>query len=253
MSLVISTTENAVTTLQMNRAEKLNALNREMYAELTQGFRDANSKANHGEDSRVILLKGTEGIFTAGNDLADFAAAVAAGQRFDSAFLLMEAMLDSEIPIVVAVDGPAIGIGTTLLFHCDLVYASPNARFHAPFADLGVCPEFASSETFPAMLGDHRAAQMLLLGEPMSANDAERFGLVNQLIDSDNLDAHVSEVAAKLASKPVDALKTSRKLLQARKGDYRDIIKREGEEFGRLMQTDEFKNNLGKFLSKKAS
>ena len=249
MSLVISTTEQSVTTLQMNRAEKLNALNREMYAELTMGFRNANSDGT----SRVIVLKGTEGIFTAGNDLADFAAAVAAGERFDSAFLLMEAMLDSEIPVVVSVDGPAIGIGTTLLFHCDLVYASPGASFHAPFADLGVCPEFASSETFPSMLGDHRAAQMLLLGEPLTATDAERFGLVNKLVDTEALDEHVTEVAAKLAAKPLDALKTSRKLLHARKTDYRDIIKRESVEFGRLMQTDEFKNNLARFLSKKAS
>ena len=249
MPLVISTTEQSIATLQMNRAEKLNALNREMYAELTAGFRAANSDGS----SRVIVLKGSEGIFTAGNDLGDFAAAVAAGERFDSAFLLMEAILDSEIPIVVAVDGPAIGIGTTLLFHCDLVYASSGASFHAPFADLGVCPEFASSETFPAMLGDHRAAQMLLLGEPLSATDAERFGLVNKLVDSETLDQTVADVAAKLVAKPLDAVKTSRKLLHARKSDYRDIIKREGKEFGRLMQTDEFRNNLERFLNKKAS
>ena len=249
MPFVISTTEQSVTTLQMNRADKLNALNREMYAELIEGFRNANADGT----SRVIVLKGSEGIFTAGNDLGDFAAAVAAGQRFDSAFKLMEAMLDSELPVVVSVDGPAIGIGTTLLFHCDLVYASHGASFHAPFADLGVCPEFASSETFPAMLGDHRAAQMLLLGEPLSAADAERFGLVNKLLESEDLNQHVDEVAAKLAKKPIDALKTSRKLLHARKSEYRDIIKREGVEFGRLMQTDEFKNNLEKFLSKKAS
>lgn len=248
MSLVINDTENSVTTLQMNRAEKLNALNRDMYAELTDGFRDAQSG-----DSHVIVLKGAEGIFTAGNDLSDFAAAVTAGKRFDSAFLLMEAILDTEIPIVAAVDGPAIGIGTTLLFHCDLVYASHGASFHTPFADLGVCPEFASSETFPALLGDHRAAQMLLLGEPLTAVDAERFGLVNELVESEDLNQRVSEVAAKLAAKPLDALKTSRKLLHARKSEYRDIIKREGVEFGRLMQTDEFKNNLERFLTKKAS
>ena len=103
------------------------------------------------------------------------------------------------------------------------------------------------------MLGDHRAAQMLLLGEPLSATDAERFGLVNQLLESEDLNQHVDEVAAKLAKKPIDAIKTSRKLLHARKSEYRDIIKREGVEFGRLMQTDEFKNTLEKFLSKKAS
>jgi enoyl-CoA hydratase/carnithine racemase len=162
----------------------------------------------------------------------------------------MQAMLASEKPIVASVDGAAIGIGTTLLFHCDLVYASHGASFHAPFADLGVCPEFGSSVTFPAMLGSHRAAQMLLLGEPLSATDAERFGLVNQLLDSNQLDSTVNAAAAKLAAKPVDALRTSRALLNPNKPDMMKVIEREGEQFGRLMQTPEFKANLERFLSK---
>lgn len=247
MSVVTSTTQDAICTIAMNRPDKLNALNREMYRGLTEGFINANADDN----CRVITIKGSQGIFTAGNDIGDFAAALTEGDgRFDEPFLLMKAMLANEKPIVASVDGAAIGIGTTLLFHCDLVYASHSASFHAPFTDLGVCPEFGSSETFPAMLGSHRAAQMLLLGEPLSAIDAERFGLVNQLLDSDTLDQTVTGVAAKLSAKPVDALRTSRKLLNARKQEILAVIEREGEQFGRLMQTPEFKANLERFLNK---
>jgi len=247
MSTVTSEMSGAVCTLGLNRPDKLNALNRDMYTRLTEGFVHANAD----DHCKVIVVKGTPGIFTAGNDIADFAPALEqGGGRFDAPFLLMKAILASEKPIVAAVDGAAIGIGTTMLFHFDLIYASHGASFHAPFADLGVCPEFGSSETFPALLGHQRAAQMLLLGEPLNAIDAERFGLVNQLLDSEKLDHTVTAVADKLAAKPVDALRTSRRLLNNRKQHYLDIIEREGEQFGRLMQTDEFKRNLEKFLTK---
>ena len=247
MSLLINNTENATCTLQLNRPDKLNALNREMYALLTDGI-DA---ANNDTTVKVIIIKGTPDIFTAGNDLADFAAAVRDGGTFDAPFSLMRAMLNCEKPMVAAVDGPAIGIGTTMLFHCDLVYASHGARFQTPFTGLGVCPEFASSETFPDVLGSHKAAQMLLLGEPMSAEDGERFGLVNKLFESESLDESVSAVAAKLAAKPDDSLRTSRKLLNARNKNYQEIIDREAEQFGRLMGSDEFKQKLENFLNKK--
>ena len=138
-----------------------------------------------------------------------------------------------------------------MLFHCDLIYASSAARFQTPFTDLGVCPEFASSETFPAVLGSHKAAQMLLLGEPLSAEDAVTFGLVNQLVESENLDDTVHAVATKLAAKPDDSLRTSRALLKARTEKYREVIDREAKEFGRLMGSDEFKQKLDNFLNKK--
>lgn len=246
-ALVRQSTDNNICTLQLNRPDKLNALNREVYAGLTEGF----SQANADDNCRVIIIKGTPGIFTAGNDIGDFAAALAeGGGRFNAPFLLMQAILASDKPIIAAVDGPAIGIGATLLFHCDLVYASFDASFHTPFADLGVCPEFGSSVTFPAMMGSHRAAQLLLLGEPLSATDAERFGLVNALVETEELDITVSKVAERLASKPVDALKTSRQLLQTNKQEMLKVIEREGEQFGRLMQTEEFKHNMQKFLNK---
>lgn len=247
MSLVLNTIDGANCTLQLNRPDKLNAVNREMYALLTQGIEDANSN----NAIKTIVIKGTPGIFTAGNDLADFAASVSEGGSFDAPFSLMRAMLNCTKPMIASVDGPAIGIGTTMLFHCDLVYASHAAKFRTPFTDLGVCPEFASSETFPAVLGSHKAAQMLLLGEPLSAEDAERFGLVNQLTESDTLDETVNTIAQALATKPADSLCTSRALLRARNEKYQEIIDREAQEFGRLMGSDEFKQKLENFLNKK--
>lgn len=247
MSLLINRIQDATCTLQLNRPDKLNALNREMYALLTSGLEEANNNSQ----VKTIVIKGAADIFTAGNDLADFAAAVREGGTFDAPFSLMRAMLNCEKPIVASIDGPAIGIGTTMLFHCDLVCASHGARFQTPFTDLGVCPEFASSETFPAVLGSHRAAQMLLLGEPMSAEDAERFGLVNKLVESETLDETVNSITTKLASKPDDSLRTSRALLKARNDKYQEIIDREAEQFARLMGSDEFMQKLENFLKKK--
>jgi len=243
---IIANNNGAVCTLQINRPEKRNAINREMYALLTQGFSDANSDPA----IRAIIVKSTPGFFTAGNDIADFATAVTSGERFDAPFELMHAMLDCSKPIIAAVDGPAIGIGATMLFHCDLVYATNNAKFQTPFTDLGVCPEFASSVTFPDTLGSHKAAQMLLLGEPLSANEAVQFGLVNRLVESEVLDNTANQAATTLANKPVDALNTSRALLKTDNRKYQDVIKQEAAEFERLMGSAEFRQKLEDFLKK---
>lgn len=247
MSALLNTIQDTTCTLQFNRPDKLNALNREMYALLTDGIESANTNP----EVKTLVIKGTADIFTAGNDLGDFAAAVREGGKFDAPFSLMRAILNCEKPIVASVDGPAIGIGTTMLFHCDLIYASHSARFQTPFTDLGVCPEFASSETMPDVLGSHKAAQMLLLGDPLSAEDAERFGLVNQLVESEALDDTVNSVTARLAAKSNDSLLTSRRLIKARNEKYQAIIDRESEQFGRLMGTAEFKQKLENFLNKK--
>ena len=250
MAIVEQSTRGGVCTLQLNRAEKLNALNREMYSRLANGLNEANADDSCG----VIVIKGAPGVFCAGNDLGDFASALAEGvYTIEESFLLVHAMLGCEKPIVASVDGAAVGIGTTLLFHCDLVYASHAARFHTPFSDLGVCPEFGATATFTKIMGPHRAAQMLLLGESISAADAERFGLVNQLVDSEALDDTVEKVAAKLAAKPREALRISRRLLKPDKAALLTVIENEEKEFGRLMKTEEFKNNIAKFVGKEKS
>jgi len=163
----------------------------------------------------------------------------------------MNAMLNCDKTIVASVDGPAIGIGATLLFHCDFICGSHGAKLLTPFTDLGLCAEFASSETFPALLGHQRAAQMLLLGEPLSATEAERFGLLNKLTESTELDATVKDIATRLAAKPADALSTTRRLLHNRREHFAGIIDRESTEFSRLMQTDAFKTKLQNLMSKR--
>lgn len=247
MSVIKESTQNGVYTLQLNRAEKLNALNRDMYTKLASGFNKASADDNCG----AIVIQGAPGVFCAGNDLGDFASALAEGRdTIEESFLLVHAMLGCTKPIVASVDGAAVGIGTTLLFHCDLVYASNNAHFHTPFSDLGVCPEFGATVTFTKLMGSHRAAQMLLLGEAISAVEAERYGLVNQLVDSESLDDVVEKVAAKLAAKPREALIASRRLLNPDKAAMLKVIEKEADEFGRLMNTEEFKANIKTFLGK---
>ncbi len=247
MALVLEQTHGAVRTLTLNRADKLNALNREMYQTLTDGFRSATADTS----IRAIVLKGQSGIFTAGNDIGDFAAAAAEPERRDNPALeLMKAILDTDIPIVAGVDGPAIGIGTTLLFHCDLVFATEQARFHTPFAALGVCPEFASSITFSALMGHHRAAEMLLLCEPLSAQKGYEYGFVNDIVDSAALDQKLVETGARLADLPAQALRVSRAMIHRHKSEYLDIIEAESAQFGALMRSDEFRQNMQKFINK---
>ncbi len=247
MSLVLDQRSDAVCTLVLNRESKLNALNREMYNALTESFRSATADPL----IKVIVIKGQPGIFTAGNDIADFAAAAAQPERRDNpAVELMKAMLDTDMPIVAGVDGPAIGIGTTLLFHCDLVYASNQARFHTPFAALGVCPEFASSATFSELMGHHRAAEMLLLCEPLNAQKGYDYGFVNDIVDSEKLDEKLAETSARLASLPNQALATSRRMIHHNKARYLEIIESESAQFGELMRSDEFRQNMQKFINK---
>lgn len=247
MSLINVDTAKAVCTLTLNRPDKLNALNRDMYHQLSDGFRNANA-----DDSvNAIVIRGVPGIFTAGNDIADFAKAASAAQRTDNPALdLMKAILDCDKPIVAGVDGPAVGIGTTLLFHCDLVYATSQARFHTPFAALGVCPEFGSSVTFSALMGHQRAAQMLLLCEPISAEKALEFGFVNELVEPQQLYDTLAATAARLAALPNQALRTSRALLHNNKQALLEVIEKETGHFGDLMRSDEFKQNMEKFLQK---
>jgi enoyl-CoA hydratase/carnithine racemase len=247
MPLVLEQTTDAVRTLTLNRADKLNALNREMYQALTAGFRDATAD----NSVRAIVIAGQAGIFTAGNDIGDFAAAAAEPERRDNPALeLMKAILDTDKPIVAGVDGPAIGIGTTLLFHCDLVYATEQARFHTPFAALGVCPEFGSSITFSALMGHHRAAEMLLLCEPLNAQKGYEYGFVNEIVDSEALTRKLEETAARLAALPEQALRVSRQMIHRNKSIYLDIIEAESAQFGALMRSDEFRQNMQKFMQK---
>ena len=177
MSDILVHTEAGVMTITFNRVDKKNSITSGMYAELA----DALATAETDAAVRCVLIQGDPTIFSAGNDIGDFLNAPPATQE-SPVFRFLRGIATFPKPLVAAVCGPAVGIGTTMLFHCDLVYAGDNAAFSMPFVNLGLCPEAASSLLVPQMLGYHRAAEALLLGEPFMAEAALEVGLVNRVV-----------------------------------------------------------------------
>ncbi len=171
---------DGIQTIAFNRPAKKNAITAAMYAQLADAFREAQDDAA----VRVIVVVGQPAIFTAGNDLEDFLRSPPSDDD-SPVFRFLHGIRTAEKPVVAAVRGAAIGIGTTLLLHCDLVYAGRGARFALPFVQLGICPEAASSLLLPQMVGHHRAAEKLLLGEPFGADEACAMGFVNEVLDDD--------------------------------------------------------------------
>lgn len=192
--------------IQMNRPEKKNALTRVMY----QAMADAILGADNDGATRVILLTGTADCFTSGNDLADFiSAGQDTGTKHHNPFLL--AISRAKKPVIAAVGGVAIGIGTTMLLHCDLVYAGTKARFQLPFVNLGLCPELASSLR---LVGYQRAAELLLLGEPFGAEIAREFGLVNAVCPEEELFETAFQKARQLAAQPPASVRLTKALMK---------------------------------------
>ncbi|WP_102959922.1 crotonase/enoyl-CoA hydratase family protein [Mangrovicella endophytica] len=218
------TSADGVVTIRMNRPDKKNAIDRAMYGAMAAAIADA------GEHDEVaaILLCGLPGVFTAGNDIRDFLDAVAEDARLGhevEAFL--QALATAEKPLVAAVDGIAIGIGTTMLMHCDLVYASPRASFRTPFLDLGVTPEAGSSLLAPRLMGYQQAFALLVLGETFDADAAKAAGLVTTVVDADTVEAVARDTALRLAGKPREALQLSRRLMR---GERSEVLRRIAEE-----------------------
>ncbi|PRP93869.1 enoyl-CoA hydratase [Enhygromyxa salina] len=198
-----------ICTISFRRPKKKNAFSVAMYAAMVAGFEQARGRG----DVRVILLRGSEGVFTAGNDLQDFMQAPPTGPDSPVAQFL-EHLVACEKPIVAAVEGPAIGIGVTMLLHCDLVYAGESARFHMPFVNLALCPEAGSSYLLPRLMGYQRAAELLLLGEPFSAQLAYDYGLVNQVLADAAVLDRAHSIAVTLSKKPPAALRNSKRLMR---------------------------------------
>jgi enoyl-CoA hydratase/carnithine racemase len=201
--------DNGILTITFNRPQKKNAITSAMYESMADTLTDAENDAA----VRVILITGQPTMFTAGNDLDDFLHhppldADAPVIRF------MRALSDASRPVVAAVGGAAVGIGTTMLLHCDLVYAADDAQFSMPFTRLGLCPEFASSLLFPRLAGYQRAAEKLMLGEPFPAQEALQMGLASKLLPAAELLAFAHAQAAKLAALPSSALRETKKLMR---------------------------------------
>jgi enoyl-CoA hydratase/carnithine racemase len=245
-----TTTANHILTLAFDRPARKNAITSSMY----QALADAIDAADHDPQVRVILITGQPDIFTAGNDLDDFLKTSAGeGDQHDlPVFRLMRALSSCCKPVVAAVSGLAVGIGTTLLLHCDLVYAADNAKFSLPFTQLGLCPEFGSSYLLEGVAGYPRAAEKLLLGEAFAAEEALAMGLVSRVLPAAELRAFAQGQAAKLAALPPASVRATKALMaRAREKPVRAAIAAENEVFMRMLQGPEAKEAFTAFFEKR--
>jgi enoyl-CoA hydratase/carnithine racemase len=206
---VVLTRTDAVLEIRLNRPEKKNALTRAMYDAMAEAF----ARVDADPTLRVALLTGTGDTFTSGNDIADFQAR-AAGKRESSASRFLPTLSSMQKPLIAAVNGAAIGVGTTMLMHCDLIVAARSARFVMPFTSLGLVPEAGSSLLFPLLLGHQRASALLLLGEPMDAATAHQWGFVNRVVDEAALMPAAHDLARRLAALPPQAVRLTKRLMR---------------------------------------
>jgi enoyl-CoA hydratase/carnithine racemase len=236
-----------VTTLTLNRLDKKNSITSDMYAAMAKAIDEA--QANSA--CRVLVIQGHESIFSAGNDIGDFLNKPPSTAE-SPVFHFMRALSMFDKPVIAAVAGPAVGIGTTLLFHCDLVYAGDNAAFSMPFVNLGLCPEFASSILAPQMFGYHRAAEALLLGEAFFAEAALEIGLVNRVVPPTEVNGYAQAQAKKMAAKPLSSLVETKRLMKG--GQNKALIERMGEEgqsFRRMLTEPAAREAFGAFMEKR--
>ena len=247
MSDILVHTEAGVTTITLNRVDKKNSITAAMYATMA----DALDQAQADAAVRGVLLQGDVTIFSAGNDIGDFLNKPPAGEQ-SPVFRFLHGIAAFPKPIVAAVCGPAVGIGTTMLLHCDLVYAGDNAAFSLPFVNLGLCPEAASSLLLPQMFGYHRAAEALLLGEPFMAEAALEIGLVNRIVPPTEVNAMAQTQARKLAAKPLTSLVETKRLMK--KGQAVQVAQQmdeEGAVFGRMLREPAAREAFTAFMEKR--
>ena len=247
MNKIISESRDGILRIEINRPDKKNALTAAMY----QAMADAIKAAEGDSKVRVVLIHGKADLFTAGNDLQDF---LDNPPRDDNrpVFQFLYGISQAQKPIVAAVAGVAVGIGTTMLLHCDLVYAAPNARLQLPFVNLGLVPEAASSLLLPALLGYQRAAELLLLGEPFTAQKGKEIGLVTEVVPEDQLYDTAMAQAKKLAGKPAASLRLTKKLMKLGHMDaVAQRIKLESDHFGERLASPEAKEAFSAFLEKR--
>ena len=242
-----TTTHGGILEIGLTRPERKNAITGEMYLALAAAF----TQAEADPAIRVILILGSESIFTAGNDLADFQANPPKGTAAP-VFIFMQAMLDCTKVIIAGVAGPAVGIGTTLLLHCDLVVAGTSATFLLPFVQLGLVPEFASSHLLPKVLGRQRAARHFLLGDPLDAPTALACGMVSQVVADSEVADLSRNYAQRLTKMPPQALAQARALLAPDREDMAAIIAKEAAIFSAALTGPEFGEAARAFFEKRA-
>jgi enoyl-CoA hydratase/carnithine racemase len=244
---IVATTASGILHIEFNRPEKKNAITAAMY----QALADALKAGRDDPAVRAIVISGKPEIFTAGNDLEDFLKHPPEGGD-SSVFQFLHAISHMDKPLIAAVCGAAVGVGTTLLLHCDLVFAGQNARFKLPFTRLGLVPEAASSLLLPRLVGYQKAAELLLLGEEFDAIEAEKMGLVNHVLPAESVLEHALACAAKLGALPPGAIRATKRLLKQGQVDALDAqMALEGEEFRSRLKSPEAREAFTAFFERR--
>jgi enoyl-CoA hydratase/carnithine racemase len=243
---VVVTDDGAVRIIRMNRPEKKNALTQPMYAEMTRALGEANASPA----IRCVMLAGAPGVFSAGSDINDFLKAAEGGLKSITIDFL-KALAHNQKPLVAAVGGLAIGIGTTMLFHCDHVVAASDASFSTPFLKLALLPEAASSLLAPMRMGYARAFSMLVMGRPLTANEAREAGIVNTVVDAAKVDDVALQAAREIAALPPGALAVARKLMRGHLDAVVKQIDTEASHFKERLKSDEARAAFTAFLARK--
>jgi enoyl-CoA hydratase/carnithine racemase len=244
---ILTTREGGVMTIEFNRPEKKNAITADMY----DALEGALIEAREAPEIRVVMIIGKRHVFTAGNDLQDFMDHPPSSND-SPVFRFLRQISHAPKPLVAAVCGAAVGVGTTMLLHCDLVYAGDNALFSLPFAQLGLVPEAASSLLLPELFGYQRAAERLLLGEPFGADQALQMGLVNAVLPADAVLEHARLQADKLAALPAAAVRATKRLMnQSRTEAIESRMLLEGEEFRERLQSPEAREAFTAFFERR--
>ncbi len=244
---ILTHCESGVMTITLNRVDKKNSITAAMYGAMA----DALVQAEADPAMRAVVLQGHETVFSAGNDIGDFLNQPPATAE-SPVYRFLHGIAGFSKPLIAAVCGPAVGVGTTMLFHCDLVYAGDNAAFSMPFVNLGLCPEAASSLLVPQMFGYHRAAEALLLGEPFFAEAALEVGLVNRIVPPTEVNGVAQRAARKLALKPLSSLIETKRLMK--KGQAAQVaaqMAEEGASFGRMLREPAAREAFGAFMEKR--
>lgn len=246
---IVTALDEGVLRVEIRRPEKKNALTRSMYEALANAF----ESAERDPAVRVILIHGQPGAFTAGNDLSDFMSDPPVAETpLPPVFRFLNAFSSLSKPFVAAVSGVAVGVGTTMLLHCDLVYAGESARFQMPFVNLGLCPEAASSLLLPALIGHQRAAELLLLCDPFNAAKARELGLVNAVLPEAELLDHAMAQARRLSAQPVESVRITRQMMKrAQAALVRETMEEEARRFRTLLLAPEAKEAFAAFFEKR--
>jgi len=244
---VVVTDDGAVRLIRMNRPEKKNALTQPMYAEITRALREAQAS----EAIRCVMLTGGQGVFSAGADIGEFLESAQSGGLRPHTLEFLKALANNQKPLVAAVGGLAVGIGVTMLFHCDYVVAAANATFTTPFLKLALIPEAASSLLAPMRMGYARAFSMLVMGRPLSAEQAREAGIVNEVVDAAEVEAVALKAAREIAALPAGAVAVSRRLMRGHLDAVVRQIDTEVMHFKDRLTSDEARAAFSAFLLRK--